>query len=518
MGVPLTNWPLTVRFPIDGVKILLQDRFKKYSENISNQQIFLCAGLVAIVYMTRLILVAMNADDIVQVQPGIIVGYTFLSQGRWGYYFIYEFLLEANPFGVLENFLGVLAITWAAYLGGYYIGLRKSAALSVFILVSTISVFYGYLFSYDSTRLAYPIGTLLSVLGIVLVSKGHRLGGFILMSFGPAFYPVASEVVAVLVLGRMLLCLADGKITDILKVFFLHAAALILSMGFYLLLTNLFAIVFDFTLVDRFKISIAEALQNYQRILILIRTYANPLWLGEGVDYIRPYLRILIGVGFLVFLAVLIGKIHSGNRLARGILMLPVLALLLMAPFALAFASPLDEFSSRAMIGYATVHALFLAVPVEYFVGLAATRRVAQWLAEGVIGLAALILLENALAISKMTADEYLAYQEDILATNRIIYRIDEVWAEAGLNPAGPIPLVVQYSTHTQSGPRKPVYTSRYNIWSREYIFRLIDHRFQPIMEEAERLPYLGRSGSRGKWPSKDAVFVVDGVVVAIIE
>lgn len=493
---------------------MLKDRFYSYSSRINIQNFIVCLIISALIYSSKLILLSLNADDVIQIQPISLASHTFLNQGRWGYYFIFKILLEDNPFGIFDNILGIFFIVLSSYFGAVFIGLKKKLSVIIFIMLSSVSIFYGYLFSYDSSRLAYPLGILLAISGMLAFSRGHRVMGFVGLVMAPAFYPVASEVAAVLLLGRTIVDLTCEQIGQVLKRFAIWSILLLASMVFYLLLTDALSVIFDFEIETRIKVSIFEALKSYNRLLVLGWTYSNPLNFAADIGYIRQYLRILMAATFLFFIIAILKRTIANRWLARMGLILIFLTLLMVAPFSLAFASPLDEFSARSMVAVASVYAIFLSVAVEHFME-------GDWIPRAMVDagviLMGLIVFENALAISRMAADEYLSYQEDIFITNRIIYRIEEVMADAGISSGGPIPLVVQYTTPYMTGARHQFTTARYNIWSREYIFRLIDHRFQPIMRDDERAPYLREIGTRGHWPTKDSVFVTGGTVVVII-
>lgn len=66
---------------------------------------------------------------------------------------------------------------------------------------------------------------------------------------------------------------------------------------------------------------------------------------------------------------------------------------------------------------------------------------------------------------------------------------------------------------HPGGAPRGPGATYRSSPWSREWIFRHLDPRFQPILG-APREPFAKMAESRPNWPKPGSVFIVDSTVV----
>jgi hypothetical protein len=205
-------------------------------------------------------------------------------------------------------------------------------------------------------------------------------------------------------------------------------------------------------------------------------------------------------------------------------LAIPVLILtivLLFSPFFLAFAAPADDFYPRSLYAFASVHAFFAVLPLDLALALSPIAL------RGILGLAASFLVSvtliivNSLELNKLAIDENLAWLDDSMATNRIIYRIESILPQTALSPAGPIPLVVNYEKPMPSGARGWGNWARAQPWSREWIFRLLDHRMQPIFgldgKNAVRDRVLRNISKHGIWPAPDSVYVEDGVVVVNI-
>src|SRR5215472_6593400 len=60
---------------------------------------------VMLVYFYQGVIPAFNADDIMQMQwPDDTL--TFIAQGRWGYYWIFGFLMHSNPAPLFSTIVG----------------------------------------------------------------------------------------------------------------------------------------------------------------------------------------------------------------------------------------------------------------------------------------------------------------------------------------------------------------------------------------------------------------------------
>jgi hypothetical protein len=127
-----------------------------------------------------------------------------------------------------------------------------------------------------------------------------------------------------------------------------------------------------------------------------------------------------------------------------------------------------------------------------------------------------LLVLASSARINELVFDQYLASQSDLLATNRIIARIDDLLADTPGAPTDDIPLAVIYDRLTMSGPRGSVWTSRQWPWSREFIFRLIDHRFHWVPPARYQREWEA-ARTRPEWPARGSVFLDDGVVVVVV-
>jgi hypothetical protein len=476
-------------------------------------------------YLYQGLVPAFNADDLIQLQEPQDAA-NFLAQGRWGYYLVFAVLQGSNPLPLLATLLGAGLLLASGLLAAHLMHLREPLAVAALVLLASISPYYGALFSFDSTRIAYPLANLLAIAGLyALLSKrpAHWLAGVFLLALSPAFYPAAIHLVAVVLLARALVELLHcGRPFAPLP---LLRAALGLLAGLlaYLALTALLRALLDWPAGARTDFNLSAAVERRREILCLFSHHSLPFLKGfrcrlpmEPVA-IRGVVQQVALLGFLSF------NVFALWRLGRdGRWRLPAFALLqfllLLAPFFLILVSASSPFPPRSLYPLAMVYAFFLA----YLIQQLASAMAASWagrLRLGLIGIAAVGALGAAAQINARAFDEYMASRSDLLATNRIIARIETVLADAPAD-ASPdwrsVPLVVIHDWPDIAGPTGRVGTARVQAWSRERIFRFVDRRFVPA-SPLQREAALVASQGRQRWPARDSVFLHQGVVVVVI-
>src|SRR5215203_2262900 len=110
---------------------------------------------VVLSYFYQGVIPAFNADDIIQMQWPDDTR-TFLTQGRWCYYLVFVFIMHSNPAPLFSTAIGLTLIVATCVIAARILELRLAIATAIFVLISTISIYYGELFSFDSTRIATP--------------------------------------------------------------------------------------------------------------------------------------------------------------------------------------------------------------------------------------------------------------------------------------------------------------------------------------------------------------------------
>ena len=484
-------------------------------EQLTPSTIGLAWVLVLLAYLYQGIVPAFNADDIMQMQNQQDT-LEILKAGRWGYYFVFGVLMHADPLPLLSTVLGTACLVGSAVLAARLLAFRFAAAAVCFILLASISVYYGDLFSYDSTRLAFPFGNLLAIAGLDAFFRGQRAAGIMLLALAPAFYPVASELAAAVLVAVAIRRLAWplGYTSTLLWA----AAALLASLVLYMLVTRAAYAALGLELNGRTRLDPLAAIHRFRDILDLFRTHSVPLLATAGGRYLpRPIALCASGLGAAAAALTILSAYRRGGGAAAA-LAVGLNAVLLVTPYALIFASGGEDtpFSPRALYAFSTIHAVWGATVLDAALPGAPVSRPARLTAILVAAAAGLIVIASAARITEGAFDEYLAGQSDLLATNRIISRIDTMLAQTPNPSLAEIPIAVVAAKPFQAGPRGAVPTSRQLPWSREWIFHLVDRRFHWVTGDAYFAAQQAAQ-SHGDWPAADSVFWHDGVVVVVI-
>lgn len=468
----------------------------------------LCFFICIVCYSSMIVLPAFNADDIIQGQPISKDTLTFLSQGRWGYFFIYQLLFQSNPLGPFGFILGIAILLSASVISANLLGFKSGLTVSVFSLVASISLFYTAIFSFDSTRVAYPISVLLMVKGLSLAKSPHVMSWLtsaLLIGLSPAFFSASPQIGLTLIFLYILFSTLreERSITrTVLKMLFTLTSGLAL----YATSLKISPIATGIDISDRASINILEALASYNRFIKIIGDYGFMTSGTLGGNDVVAFITIVIFICAILSVAIWYRPVFIFSWV---IIYFSIFAILI-APFWLAFLSPLDEFGPRALVAYSITHAGLFLITLQLIPIRHVFLRVLS------ISLAGIFVIGTALATSRISTDEYLASQNDLMATSRLISRIDEVLAGTDFTQSGPIPLAVRYNTALNMAPRGRHTTARQIPWSRGWIFRKVDPRFLPIYgEQYEQI--IDRSTDRPIWPHPGSIYVDDGVVVVVI-
>lgn len=488
-------------------------------------------GAVVMAYAFQGLLPVFNNDDVRQVQAPETMA--MITQGRWLYYVLFNKLLDQNPVPGFSTFLGSACLVGAAWLHARLIGLRHPTAVLVLTTVSSISIYYGYMFDFDSTRIAYPLGNLLSAAGLVLVGRSGiraRLGGVALLGLSPAFYPATVMYqVTLLIAAALFWCVREGCSSTLRR-----AARCLAAIGagivVYRILTTVIYAIVGFELDDRGSLNPFGLRDNWAAIETIISGNSLPfLAPSDTAPYFAPAHSFGVLVIFVLFLAGVVLRRPALNRVQIGFVLVGFTALLF-SPFFLIAITETDYYPVRSLYSFAAVYGALLAITFECGADVAddgapAPRArlaalPAHWMPTAVLAVAVGFVLVNASLIGQKSYDQSLAWQSDVAHINRIIYRIDEVLAD---EPSGSaigaaserIPIVVVGDLPWRTGPRGQAVRAWLHPWSRENIFALLDSRFvSASAQQRERAVEIG--GDRDAWPSRESVFVDDGVVVVV--
>ncbi len=505
------------------------NRFDFYLGEKNDNPLMLSALLVLLVFIVYLyqgLAPAFNADDVVQVQYPE-AAYKFLEQGRWGYFLIFGKLFQSNPVPIFATVLGSIMLVLTGIYACQVLGFRRQVSVAVLVAVSSVSVYYGELFSYDSTRIAYPIANLLAIYGFYLTVTGKQVKGILLMSMAPAFYPVAAELVATLFVAFLIVRLADTeKDFSLMKGFFL-GMSIIASLMLYALIARLISKFLGFPLGGRTEMDMLAALHRSTEILSLITKHSFPILSSFGPKLpVSPRIYPLAAelCIFALFVICITFSIHmpirTGKKYRVFLLLMLHLGLVIM-PFVLIFASKDAQFPSRSFYSFALVHGFYAAFVLEKLLDGGDAdillNSVRGYTFRGVLVLVGFLLFFHAAAINMRAFDEYLASRSEILMANRIYMRIENTIAE---NPqftgTNQLKLAVINNKETYMGPRGYWGAAMHTPWSKERIFHFLD-RHIVVADQAKQEMAQQAALTHGEWPAKDSVFILDDLIVVVI-
>lgn len=471
--------------------------------------------LVFIAYSSQAVFQAFNADDIIQSQyPSDAL--TFLAQGRWGYYLIYAKLQQALPSPVVSTFFGACLLIMTAYLAASLLGFKKQYQLYLFVLVGSISLYYGKLFSFDSTRLAYPLGNFLAVLGLYAVIRGERylmLIGLLSMSIAPAFYPASTELAATIFLALFIVSLLSDFEFVSFKRLLLAAGALLLSLIFYLLITKLLYSLTGWVMGSRADIDLLAVFTRYNEVLCLFSEHSWPFYSFEKcqkpqfIGQVGEFEKAGMAAAFLAFNTVFILKFWRRSQFLYIGLFLIAQLLLLLAPFALIFASKNSVFPIRSLYSIPYIYAFYLVALLSEL--LRYQKRTLNVVSALFMLVACSWVLSAMIDISNKSFRDYKSSQRNLFAVNRVILDIERVLSAEGRGRETYVPMVIVND--------KPRIGGVLHIpWSRERVYHLLDPRYQAA-SGAERKRVLEKISDKPVWPAEGSIYMDQQTLVVVI-
>lgn len=474
-------------------------------------------AFVVLVYAYQAVVPSLNSDDVIQIQSVSQDARTFLAQGRWGYFIVFEWLQDNNPGGLFHTAVGnglLLLSSWFAYK---LIGFRHGVAIYAFLIVSSVSIYYGMLFDFSSTRLAYPLANAFALGGLYAWMKGRYGIGMFAMALAPALYPAASQVA-----GMALVCFAmAGLLREpgyaVLRRFVWGAGALVFSLILYFIVTVVGYRFIGIETSGRMNVSALAIVENFDIVKALLLQHSIPFLSGKSASfYITLRWIIPLGIMFIVFIATAMYLCLKQRERLKSFVVLGFIVASFMTPFALAFAGSNTPFPPRSLIALALLHGFWVAFVLDTLMRIEWSPKLKK-MGLGVMMVSAVaFVFDSASQINQFAYDKHLSTQSDLMATNRLIQRIENVAASTDTFLNRPQPIVVIYDTPLPASPRGDAGTARHSPWSREWIFRLIDPRFQPANAEQQRKARKAAEGREG-WPHQESVFFHEGIAVVIV-
>ena len=481
---------------------------------------FVILFLVFLAYGYPSTLLSLNADDVIQIQPASNDTTTFLSIGRWGYYFVFDTILKASPGGWIAAFFGSFALCLSGWIMSQECRLKTALSVSLFIGLGAVSLPYVYLFSFDSTRLAYSIGVFISVLAVALVRK-YRVWsvglGLALLTAAPSFYPASLQVAVTFII---LAAIADFRIATTRKLcltLLLGGLAVLVAGVLYSFLNQLFQGLLGVWPNPRVSFYIPLNLNDIIERILSASDHTLPSFLGYSHGFPKPtWVQWVIWIFGLLFLYSTLRRVNGEDWVPNSGILIILIFGMLVAPMSLSLiAPPQERFPPRTMIAIPIVYAYWIAFPLEVFSLKQISLRPRVFVSIFVgLALMPILYFAHSLVFSNTHAyDEFLATQEDLFRVNRITAAVEQKLGEEMKALPNQIPLVVIGGRNTLAGPRGRVGSARFAGWSREWIFRFTDRRFYPLAGP-ERSAIVKRAGSGPTWPHPGSIEIFGETVV----
>jgi hypothetical protein len=476
------------------------------------------AALFALIfgaYLHQAATLSLNADDIVQHQSAADVR-TMVEAGRWGYAFVWRWLFDYNPAPIFSTALSAGLLLCTALVGAMLLQLRSYWAVLIFVAVSCVSAYYGDLFAFDSTRVAYAAANLFAVFGLWLLLRGRIWSGLPLLVVAPSLYPASVELAATVLLGAGVLHFVGRTRGYSLATLVLSGVGLVAALGLYAVGTRLVYSALGVEGSGRTALDPAALVERLWVLRDLILRHAAPFLNWSEPAYLPPAAVVVIAasaVAYLLWIAMHLRKQGLLQTALAGV----GAGLLFLSPFFLLFANGAEGHPARALYAFSTVHALWLASLFDWAADEPQGRRLRRWTGYFALAGAVTLVLASAFQIAKRSYEEQLAFQAEILTANRILGRMETVLAQAGLAADRPVRLAVIVERRRLSGPRGRIDAAGQEAWSKEWIFRLLSRRFLPASTQQQETARQS-ARARPEWPHPDSVFLSqDGTLVAVI-
>lgn len=394
----------------------------------------------------------------------------------------------------------------ACLIAARLIGIRGVIPLSLAASIGSIHPSFMELFGFDSVRVAYPLGNLVGVLGLAIATLGrwYVIPAAILVSLAPSFYPSAISFVGIVVCFIAAARLRSGKtVKHVASVVLQYCIVVGLGVFIYLVVTKVIIYLTGSYVDSRFKMDFYTI---PERIPFFFKQIKFGLLGSFPYETKKSY-----------FLLVFSSLIFVPTRKVKTTLInILILALAAMAPAIFSLVVPCGYIPYRALYPYAFYYGgiIGIATSISSFGSdfIDNLVRIAGG-CFGVVLLGGFILSCNVYAFH-----ERIAYQADILMTNRMLYRIESLDSFPSLPPNNRTIAVVGHTRGwTSNAGIGSVKTNRDAPWSKTRIFRVLDNSLNPAVgQQLAEAKKLARGHSA--WPAKDSVFIENNMIIVVLE
>lgn len=491
--------------------------------------VIIAAVLFVSAFAFQFVVPTLNHDDIVQLQDNDYA--LMIGHGRWGYATVHYFLLGGNQTPIVSAMIGVVCLLAATHYQIRLIGLEHNLSKLIFLTLAIVTVYYQYLFSFDSVRIAYMLSNLFMAWGLYASVEAQRPGtrmlGVLAISLAPTFYTAAIMFGSTTIAAAALLTLlrSDVRVTVVRAIRL--GVALALGLLLYVVIIKILYAATGWTLEGRTDVDVTDLKTNLWYTRELVSAHLFPFLSGNFGFYLDLKFHLIGKCLLLLFLSVVVVRGIRHKLYFRTFMALVGFGVLLIGPYWPMLISSTSFYPERALYSFAIVYAFCAAASIEVLKNddeAGAALALKTLAAKSVVIFAFAFAALNVLIISQRSYDEYLAYESDKALLVRMLTRIDDqiggqfrpaiVTDGIELVPPQPVPIAVFGATNwSRSGPRGEVESATSPYWATAYAFRFLDNRFVPATE-AQRQSVAESTRGRGAWPAADSVYLIDGVVV----
>ena len=470
-----------------------------------NKLIFLfCLFICCVTYWFQFSGVAFNDDDVEQLQS---VSTYMIAIGRWGLYFLHEYILNHLPMPPMDSILGMSFQIISAMIIATILKIKSPIAITMLVLLSCIHPYFATLYAYDSSRLAYPMANLLVMLSYFLVfnnKKNALIYSSIIFSFAPSLYPASLEYASAAILLILIADFIDShnhlRISPQLKNIIVVS---ILGSLLYVIETKLIQYILSIEPWDRTGIDILGLFHNYDLILERISTSLTGSYIFN-----TAVPTIILSATIVVFLIFFSTSIKSFITLAA------LISLLVVTPIWMAAISSTDTFPYRSLFSYGLVYGGIISIFISYHQLPKRNYFMDEIITNGILVVSLCALFGYMVFISQYGLKERVAYQADMAVINRMIARAESLQNYPSQED-GDIPLAVIGQPRKWFVPTAIGFmpTNRKSAWAKERVFRLLESRFK-VADNKQRSYAENYAKKLPAWPHKDSVKMINGILI----
>lgn len=494
--------------------------------------------IIFVTYLNQGLNLALTPDDITSMQT---TGNHAIRIGRWATYLFDRYFWDRNPVPVFSVFLTSAILFATAFIASRILNLSNVFSIFAFLLLSSISVYYGDLFGYDMWRVQYSLAGFCATLGVYFLLRKHYILGIIFPIISAAFYQPGLQIAASILMAFTLKALIHENGYRVLRSFFIIAVGFIISFVIYEVTLYTYYYITTLTPLDIMNPNALSVFGKYNTLLYFTRNYLLPFSQDATLNPLRidwmGYLSGLLFISFFLLSSFISFRKHGFTRVLLVILF--NIALLFTPIYALfVIGGGGASLPFRSLFAVSMLQAIWLSFMVDIFATKAAIALLPKLSSLALISIGIVVFTGSAITINKFSENSNISTQSDILGTHHIISRIEDVISENGIAMEGPeekIPLLVSISNNWLAYPliygglNHDIDTGRLAPWSKEWIFRLIDNRFVAphiYVRELTGREFIDTgeesAATKEAWPAADSVYMFErgfeGIIVRLIK